>query len=73
MSIYFFWHVTKQVENYNEPFITALRDYDDLRDLSDYDFKSDGFTSPFDDGNKRKLAYRFRTIAQKYEQVLIDR
>ncbi|CAA6669689.1 unnamed protein product [Spirodela intermedia] len=60
----------EQVENYNEPFITALRDYDDLQDLSDYDFKSDGFTAPFDDDNKRKLAYRFRTIAQKYEQGL---
>ncbi|XP_078438311.1 eyes absent-like protein isoform X2 [Wolffia australiana] len=60
----------EQIENYNEPFIGALREYDDLRDLSDYEFMSDGFTAPYDDDNKRKLAYRLRLASQKYEQGL---
>ena len=57
------------MENYNQPFVGALRDFDDLRDLSDYDFMSDGFTAPTDDDSKRKLAYRFRVASQKYAQV----
>eukprot|EP00262_Sarcandra_glabra_P010894 TRINITY_DN2650_c0_g1_i1.p1 TRINITY_DN2650_c0_g1~~TRINITY_DN2650_c0_g1_i1.p1 ORF type:complete len:322 (-),score=49.69 TRINITY_DN2650_c0_g1_i1:78-1043(-) len=64
---YFFY---EQVENYNEPFLDALSEYDDGRDLSDYDFSKDGFSPPYDNPNKRKLAYRHRLIAQKYAQGL---
>jgi hypothetical protein len=60
-----------QIENYNKPFLDALIQYDDGRDLSGYDFDQDGFGPPHDDDNKRKLAYRHRDIAQKYEKVLI--
>ncbi|XP_077244940.1 protein phosphatase EYA-like [Tasmannia lanceolata] len=60
----------EQIENYNEPFLGALSDYDDGRDLSNYDFNNDGFSAPYDDPNKRKLAYRHRLIAQKYAQGL---
>uniref|UniRef100_A0A1D1XCV1 protein-tyrosine-phosphatase n=1 Tax=Anthurium amnicola TaxID=1678845 RepID=A0A1D1XCV1_9ARAE len=60
----------EQIENYNEPFLDAVSDYDDGRDLSDYDFCNDGFSVPYDDANKRKLAYRHRIIAQKYAQGL---
>ncbi|KAK1261819.1 hypothetical protein QJS04_geneDACA008792 [Acorus gramineus] len=60
----------EQIENYNEPFIDSLLEYDDGRDLSGYDFSNDGLSPPFDDSIKRKLAYRHRVIAQKYEQGL---
>lgn len=60
-----------QIENYNEPFLDALSQYDDGRDLSNYDFSQDGFSSPNDEPNKTKLAYRHRVIAQKYRQVFI--
>lgn len=59
-----------QIENFNKPNIDALRQYDDGRDLSDYDFNQDGFRFPIDDENKRKLAYRHRVIAHKYKQVM---
>ncbi|KAG5154661.1 hypothetical protein JHK82_012630 [Glycine max] len=62
---YFFY---EQIENYNKPFLDALAQYDDGRDLSDYDFNEDELVSPHDDANKRKLAYRHRVIAQKYLQ-----
>ncbi|KAJ9152591.1 hypothetical protein P3X46_026145 [Hevea brasiliensis] len=62
----------EQIENYNMPFLDALSRYDDGRDLSDYDFNQDGFSSPYDDANKRKLAYRHRVIANKYKQGLPD-
>ena len=58
-----------QVEDCNEPFIDSLREYDDGKDLSSYDFKQDEFTSPTDDLNKRKLAYRHRAVAERYEKV----
>lgn len=61
-----------QIENYNEPFLDSLSEYDDGRDLSNYDFKNDGLCSPYDDSNKRKLAYRHRFIAEKYSQVLLE-
>lgn len=64
---YFFY---EQIENYNEPFLDALSEYDDGRDLSDYDFNKDGFSTPYDNPNKTKLAYRHRVIAQKYMQGL---
>lgn len=66
-------HVKMQIENYNKPFLDALSQYDDGKDLSDYDFNHDGCSSPYDDLNKRKLAYRHRVIAHKYKQVLITR
>ncbi|XP_012075916.1 eyes absent homolog isoform X2 [Jatropha curcas] len=62
----------EQIENYNMPFLDALSRYDDGRDLSDYDFNKDGFSPPYDDANKRKLAYRHRVIANKYKQGLPD-
>lgn len=58
-----------QIENYNKPFLGALSEYDDGKDLSDYDFGQDGLGLPSDDDNKRKLAYMHRVIAQKYEKV----
>lgn len=58
-----------QIENYNKPFLGALSQYDDGRDLSEYDFNHDGFGPPYDDANKTKLAYRHRVIAHNYKQV----
>lgn len=66
------WDFSVQIENYNKPFLDALSQYDDGRDLSNYDFNQDGFGPPSDDANKRKLAYRHRVIAQKYIQVKIN-
>lgn len=59
-----------QIENYNESLLNVLREYDDGRDLSNYNFKNDGFNVPYDDSKKRKLAYWHFSIAQKYAQVL---
>ncbi|KAJ1428950.1 HAD-like superfamily [Sesbania bispinosa] len=64
---YFFY---EQIENYNKPFLAALTQYDDGRDLSDYDFNQDELGPPHDDVNKRKLAYRHRIVAEKYLQGL---
>ncbi|KAK7330886.1 hypothetical protein VNO77_25092 [Canavalia gladiata] len=64
---YFFY---EQIENYNKPFLDAVSQYDDGRDLSDYDFNRDELGPPHDDANKRKLAYRHRVISQKYLQGL---
>ncbi|XP_006294519.2 eyes absent homolog 4 [Capsella rubella] len=60
----------EQVEECNEPFLDSLRQYDDGKDLSGYDFKQDDFTTPTDDLNKRRLAYRHRAAAHKYEKGL---
>ncbi|XP_022145451.1 eyes absent homolog 2 [Momordica charantia] len=60
----------EQIENYNQPFLDAVSEYDDGRDLSNYDFDQDGFGPPYDDGNKRKLAFRQRAIANKYREGL---
>uniref|UniRef100_A0A2P2KHJ1 protein-tyrosine-phosphatase n=1 Tax=Rhizophora mucronata TaxID=61149 RepID=A0A2P2KHJ1_RHIMU len=60
----------EQIENYNTPFLDALSQYDDGCDLSDYNFGKDGLSPPYDDANKRKLAYRHRVIANKYKQGL---
>ncbi|OIW10310.1 hypothetical protein TanjilG_28061 [Lupinus angustifolius] len=64
---YFFY---EKIENYNQPFLDAVVQYDDGRDLSGYDFSQDELGPPHDDANKRKLAYRHRVIAQKYIQGL---
>lgn len=61
-----------QIENYNEPFLDIMSQYDDGKDLSDYDFNQDGLGPPHDEENKRKLAYRHRVIAQKYILVKIN-
>ena len=58
-----------QIENYNEPYLNALSEYDDGRDLTSYDFEADCFSSPYDDVNKKKLAYRHRAIGEKYAKV----
>lgn len=58
-----------QIENCNKPFLDALSQYDDGRDLSDYNFTEDEFGSSLDDINNRKLAYRHRLVAQKYKKV----
>lgn len=60
-----------QIENYNMPFLDALSRYDDGGDLADYDFNRDGFESPHDEENKKKLANRHRVIANKYMQVFL--
>jgi uncharacterized membrane protein len=59
-----------QVEECNEPFLDSLRQYDDGKDLSRYEFKQDDFSTPTDDLNKRKLAYRHRAVAERYEKGL---
>ncbi|RWW19626.1 hypothetical protein GW17_00016306 [Ensete ventricosum] len=61
----------EEIENYNEPFLDSLSEYDDGQDLSNYDFNKDGFCFPYDDSNKKKLAYRHRLIAQKYSQIYL--
>ncbi|XP_047075164.1 eyes absent homolog [Lolium rigidum] len=60
----------EEIENYNEPYLDALRAYDDGKDLTKYDFEADCFSSPYDDANKRKLAYRHRAIGDKYAKGL---
>lgn len=60
----------EQIEDYNEPFLSFLSDYDDGKDLSECDFNNDGLNFPYDDSNKRKLAYRHRAIANKYTKGL---
>ncbi|PKU60747.1 eyes absent homolog isoform X1 [Dendrobium catenatum] len=60
----------EQIEDYNEPFLLSLNEFDDGKDLSDYNFNDDGLTFPCDDSNKRKLAYRHRAIANKYSKGL---
>ncbi|KAK4747401.1 hypothetical protein SAY87_013987 [Trapa incisa] len=64
---YFFY---EQIENFNEPSLDALHQFDDGRDLSDYDFCGDELGPPQDDTNKRKLSYRLRVVASMYEQGL---
>lgn len=66
------WDFFIQIENYNQPFLDALNQYDDGRDLSDYDFNQDDLGPPHDVANKRKLAYRHRVIARKYIEVKIN-
>ncbi|XP_074566577.1 protein phosphatase EYA-like isoform X1 [Curcuma longa] len=60
----------EEIEDYNEPYLDALNEYDDGRDLSKYNFHNDGFGFPYDDWNKRKMAYRHRAIKEKYSQGL---
>lgn len=64
---YFFY---KQVENYNEPSLLSLQDFDDGADLSQYNFDGDNLTVPVDTANKNKLAYRHRFIGELYEKGL---
>lgn len=64
---YFFY---EQIENFNQPHLDVTCQYDDGQDLSDYDFDKDGFGALLDDVNKRKLAYRHRTIANNYRKGL---
>ncbi|KAL3499868.1 hypothetical protein ACH5RR_038961 [Cinchona calisaya] len=64
---YFFY---EQIENCNKPYLDVTREYDDGRNLSEYDFNQDGFGHPSDDVNKRKLSYRHRVIAHKYKKGL---
>jgi len=72
MMLLALFDVEGQIENYNEPFLSAVKEYDDGKDLADYDFNNDGFTCPYDDANKKKLAYRHRAITEKYSKVLIE-
>lgn len=60
-----------QVENCNMPYLDVLKQYDDGKDLAEYDFNKDGFGPPSDDLNKKRLAYRHRAVAQKYKKVLL--
>ncbi|KAH9325378.1 hypothetical protein KI387_005556, partial [Taxus chinensis] len=60
----------EQVENFNEPHLDAWCEYDDHIDLSDYDFNKDALAQPCDDVNRRKLAYRYRCIRNKFSQGL---
>uniref|UniRef100_M1BH93 protein-tyrosine-phosphatase n=1 Tax=Solanum tuberosum TaxID=4113 RepID=M1BH93_SOLTU len=60
----------EQVENCNMPYLDVLKQYDDGRDLTEYDFNKDGFGPPSDDLNKKRLAYRHRAVAHKYKKGL---
>lgn len=60
----------EQIENYNKPYLSILSQYDDGRNLSEYDFNKDEFGPSNNDDNKRKLAYRHRVIAHRYKQGL---
>lgn len=63
------WDVLNQVENFNEPSLLSLQDFDDGADLSDYNFDGDNLTVPVDAANKKKLAYRHRFVGGLYEKV----
>jgi EYA(Eyes Absent) family protein len=60
----------EEIENYNEPYLNSLSMFDDGKDLSKYDFENDSLSSPNDISNKKKLAYRHRSIADKYKKGL---
>ncbi|CAI9095411.1 OLC1v1031362C1 [Oldenlandia corymbosa var. corymbosa] len=61
----------EQVDFCNEPYLDATADYDNGRDLSNYDFNHDGFgNTPDEEINKIKLAYRHRVIAERYNKGL---
>lgn len=64
---YFFY---EQVEEFNKPTLEGWRKYDDGRDLSTYDFKSDELSQTKDEVNNQKLAYRHRWISNLYLQGL---
>ncbi|CAM6064517.1 unnamed protein product, partial [Sphagnum tenellum] len=64
---YFFY---KQVEDWNEPNLMALQDYDDGIDLKSYDFDHDNLGLIPDATNKRKLAYRHRFVRHLYSKGL---
>ncbi|KAL9246924.1 hypothetical protein vseg_020402 [Gypsophila vaccaria] len=66
---YFFYD---QIEDYNQPAVKTLSQFDDEADLSNYDFNQDSIGPPKDDLNKRKLAYRLRAIDNKYKQGLLS-
>ncbi|CAH8362256.1 unnamed protein product [Eruca vesicaria subsp. sativa] len=53
------------IEDCNEPFIDSLREYDDGKDLSRYDFKLDEFTSPNDDLNKMIASFTIYDVTRK--------
>jgi len=57
------------VEDWNEPNLMALQDYDDGIDLSSYDFDHDNLGLIPDATNKRKLAYRHRFVGDLYSKV----
>jgi EYA(Eyes Absent) family protein len=58
------------VEDWNEPNLMALQDYDDGIDLSSYDFDHDNLGLIPDATNKRKLAYRHRFVGHLYSKGL---
>ncbi|KAI5071415.1 hypothetical protein GOP47_0013666 [Adiantum capillus-veneris] len=64
---YFFY---EQVEDFNEPNLESWKKFDDGRDLSTYDFNSDGLGETKDLANNQKLAYRHRRISELYLQGL---
>ncbi|KAL6553980.1 hypothetical protein OROMI_019653 [Orobanche minor] len=66
-DLHFFY---TQIENFNQSYLDVLNEYDDGLDLSDYNFREDGFGLPLDALNKRKLAYRYRVIAENYHKGL---
>ncbi|KAL0050629.1 hypothetical protein WJX82_003772 [Trebouxia sp. C0006] len=57
-----------EIENFDQTTSTALQQWDDHEDLSSYDFDADRMQAPDNEDDKRKLAYRFRRIAQLYGQ-----
>lgn len=61
--------MSNQVENFNEPSLLSLQDFDDAADLRHYNFDADNLTVPVDAANKKKLAYRHRFVGELYEKV----
>jgi len=61
--------VLSQVEDYNEPCLLSLQNFDDAADLSHYNFDSDNLSTPVDAANKKKLAYRHRIVGELYSKV----
>ncbi|KAJ1257581.1 hypothetical protein BS78_10G007200 [Paspalum vaginatum] len=55
---------------YNEPYLNALSEFDDGRDLASFDFEADCFASFYGGVDKRRRVYRLRTIGEKYAKGL---
>jgi len=49
--------------------LLSLQSFDDVADLSQYNFDSDKLTVPVDAANKKKLAYRHRVVGELYSKV----
>ncbi|WVZ82929.1 hypothetical protein U9M48_030132 [Paspalum notatum var. saurae] len=55
---------------YNEPYLNALSEFDDGRDLASFDFEADCFASFHGAVDKRRRVYRLHAIGEKYVKGL---